>query len=887
MSRSNLTEFPKSYNYNKVEKIIYSYWQEKNLFSPDVSDDKEPFTVIMPPPNVTGTLHYGHALTTAIEDALIRWNRMRGKSTLWLPGSDHAGIATQVVVEKMLMETQGLTRHDIGREKFLEHVWEWVEKYGGIIDDQFNSLGASCDWSRKSFTLDTGPSFAVRTTFVNLYNKGKIYRGEKIINWCPRCLTSLSDLEVRHAEENGKLYYIKYKVVGLDETLIVATTRPETLFGDTAVAVNPLDERYSHLLHNKIRIPLVNREVDIITDDAVELGFGTGVLKVTPAHDINDFEIGLRHQLDTINVMNPAGSLNEVTGKYSGMDRNIAREKIVKELESGNMLEKIEPLIHSIGRCDRCDTIVEPLISKQWFLEMKPLAAPAIKAVNDGEIQIIPDRFTKIYLNWMTNIRDWCISRQLWWGHRIPVWYCNYCEHMTVSIEDPQQCDSCKSTDIYQDSDVLDTWFSSGLWTHSTLGWPNNTKDLAKYYPTSVMETGYDILFFWVARMIMLGIENMGTSPFHTVYLHGLLRDETGAKMSKSKGNVLDPLDAIQKYGADALRFALTTGSTPGNDIRISENKLEAGRNFCNKIWNSCRFIDFLYTKCDSKLDLDLSNTQFTVEDSWILGRLNNLIIEVNKLLEDYQLGEAERILHDYIWNDFCDWYIEMAKVRFSNGDQRVVSILVYIMDFLLRLLHPFMPFVTEELWHRIQSIKNNNTLVQSIMISEYPQSSINIDKDDSKINVVIDLIRGIRNVRSEFNLHGIGDLTINLTTTNPDSLNIIEMEKNFIINSTKIQDILFQETSSNKISKSIKFLVSDLIVSISLSGLVDMEKEQDRLKKELFEVQSNIERLNKLLQSKNFINKAPEEVVESEQERLKLSKERKLQLEEIIESIA
>ena len=887
MSQSNLTEFPKSYDYNKVEKIIYSYWQEKNLFSPDVNDDKEPFTVIMPPPNVTGTLHYGHALTTAIEDALIRWNRMRGKSTLWLPGSDHAGIATQVVVEKMLMETLGLTRHEIGREKFLEHVWEWVEKYGGIIDDQFNSLGASCDWSRKSFTLDTGPSFAVRTTFVNLYNKGKIYRGEKIINWCPRCLTSLSDLEVRHSEENGKLYYIKYKLIDLDETLIVATTRPETLFGDTAVAVNPLDDRYSHLLHNKIRIPLVNREVDIITDDAVELGFGTGALKVTPAHDINDFEIGLRHQLDTINVMNPAGSLNEVTGKYSGMDRNIARERIVKELESGNMLEKIEPLIHSIGRCDRCDTIVEPLISKQWFLEMKPLAAPAIKAVNDGEIQIIPDRFTKIYLNWMTNIRDWCISRQLWWGHRIPVWYCNYCEHMTVSIEDPQQCGSCKSADIYQDSDVLDTWFSSGLWTHSTLGWPNDTKDLAKYYPTSVMETGYDILFFWVARMIMLGIENMGISPFHTVYLHGLLRDETGAKMSKSKGNVLDPLDAIQKYGADALRFALTTGSTPGNDIRISENKLEAGRNFCNKIWNSCRFIDFLHTKYSSKLDLDLSNTQFTVEDSWILGRLNALIIEVNKLLEDYQLGEAERILHDYIWNDFCDWYIEMAKVRFSNGDQRVVSILIYIMDFLLRLLHPFMPFVTEELWHRIQSIKNNNTLVQSIMISEYPQSSINIDKDDSSINVVIDLIRGIRNVRSEFNLHGTEDLTINITTPNPDSLNIIELEKNFIINSTKIQDILFQETSSNKISKSVKFLVSDLIVSISLSGLVDMEKELDRLKKELFEVHSNIERLNKLLQSDNFINKAPEEVVESEQERLQLSKERKLQLEEIIESIA
>tara|TARA_Y100000996_G_scaffold74595_1_gene50245 strand:- start:21854 stop:24511 length:2658 start_codon:yes stop_codon:yes gene_type:complete len=881
----NNTEFPKSYDYNKVEKLIYSYWQEKNLFSPDMDDDKDPFTVIMPPPNVTGTLHYGHALTTAIEDALIRWNRMKGKSTLWLPGSDHAGIATQVVVEKMLMETQGLSRHEIGREKFLEHVWKWVDKYGGIIDEQFNSLGASCDWSRKSFTLDDGPSLAVRTTFVNLYNKGRIYRGEKIINWCPRCLTSLSDLEVKHSEEKGDLYYIKYNVIGSNETLTVATTRPETLFGDTAVAVNPFDERYSHLLKSKIVIPLINKEVSIIADEAVELGFGTGALKVTPAHDINDFEIGIRHELDTVNIMNPDGTLNEFSGKYEGKDRMVVREEATIELETLNLLEKIEPIIHSIGRCDRCDTIVEPLVSKQWFLEMKPLAEPAIQAVNNGDIKIIPERFSKIYLNWMNNIRDWCISRQLWWGHRIPVWYCNLCDGMTVSITDPQSCSSCKSKDIYQDSDVLDTWFSSGLWTHSTLGWPNSTKDLNKFYPTSVMETGYDILFFWVARMIMFGIENMGVSPFHTIYLHGLLRDETGAKMSKSKGNVLDPLDAIQKYGADALRFALTTGSTPGNDVRISENKLESGRNFCNKIWNSCRFIDFLNSKTDGITNIDIDEQKLNIEDVWILSRLNILIQDVNKLLEDYQLGEAERILHDYIWSDFCDWYIEMAKVRFSDGDEEVVSILIYIMDILLRLLHPFMPFITEELWHRIHSMKSTNN-IESIMISDYPQSSIKIVGDDSKINIIIELIRGIRNVRSEFNIQGNEDLNIYISTTNSNSLETINLEKSFIKNTTKVNDILFEKIEDNDLSKSVKFVVSDIIVTIPLSGLIDMQKEIGRLDKELSEVDKNINRLQNLLKSENFVNKAPEEVIEAENERLVQSEERKYQLQEILKSI-
>ncbi len=720
---------------------------------------------------------------------------------------------------------------------------------------------------------------------MNLYNKGRIYRGEKIINWCPRCLTSLSDLEVKHSEEKGDLYYIKYNVIGSNESLTVATTRPETLFGDTAVAVNPFDERYSHLLKSKIVIPLINKEVSIIADEAVELGFGTGALKVTPAHDINDFEIGIRHELDTVNIMNPDGTLNEFSGKYEGKDRMVVREEATIELETLNLLEKIEPIIHSIGRCDRCDTIVEPLVSKQWFLEMKPLAEPAIQAVNNGDIKIIPERFSKIYLNWMNNIRDWCISRQLWWGHRIPVWYCNLCDGMTVSITDPQSCSSCKSKDIYQDSDVLDTWFSSGLWTHSTLGWPNSTKDLNKFYPTSVMETGYDILFFWVARMIMFGIENMGVSPFHTIYLHGLLRDETGAKMSKSKGNVLDPLDAIQKYGADALRFALTTGSTPGNDVRISENKLESGRNFCNKIWNSCRFIDFLNSKTDGITNIDIDEQKLNIEDVWILSRLNILIQDVNKLLEDYQLGEAERILHDYIWSDFCDWYIEMAKVRFSDGDEEVVSILIYIMDILLRLLHPFMPFITEELWHRIHSMKSTNN-IESIMISDYPQSSIKIVGDDSKINIIIELIRGIRNVRSEFNIQGNEDLNIYISTTNSNSLETINLEKSFIKNTTKVNDILFEKIEDNDLSKSVKFVVSDIIVTIPLSGLIDMQKEIGRLDKELSEVDKNINRLQNLLKSENFVNKAPEEVIEAENERLVQSEERKYQLQEILKSI-
>ena len=880
-----MANLEKVYNPTHVEDKWYSHWMDKKYFSADPNSEKEPYTIVIPPPNVTGMLTVGHVLNNTIQDILIRKARMEGKEACWIPGTDHASIATENKVIELLAE-QGIEKKDLTRADFLKHAFDWKEKYGGIILKQLRHLGASCDWSRKSFTLDEGPSLAVRTTFVNLYDKGKIYRGEKIINWCPRCLTSLSDLEVKHTEEKGDLFYIKYNIVGTNEALTVATTRPETLFGDTAVAVNPLDERYSHLLQSKITIPLIDREVTIISDDAVELGFGTGALKVTPAHDINDFEIGLRHELDTINVMNPDGTLNEFSGKYEGKDRMVVREESVTELQSLNLLEKIEPIVHSIGRCDRCDTIVEPLISKQWFLEMKPLAEPAIEAVNNGDIKIIPERFSKIYLNWMNNIRDWCISRQLWWGHRIPVWYCNLCDDMTASITEPETCSSCKSKDIYQDPDVLDTWFSSGLWTHSTLGWPNTTKDLNKYYPTSVMETGYDILFFWVARMIMFGIENMGVSPFHTIYLHGLLRDETGAKMSKSKGNVLDPLDAIQQYGADALRFALTTGSTPGNDVRISENKLESGRNFCNKLWNSCRFINFLYSKTNTKTNLQIDEQKLNIEDIWILSRLNILIQDVNKLLEDYQLGEAERILHDYIWSDFCDWYIEMAKVRFSEGDEEIVSILIYIMDILLRLLHPFMPFITEELWHRIHSMKSTNTNIKSIMISEYPKSSIEVVGDDSKINIIIELIRGIRNVRSEFNIQGSEDLNIYLSTTNSNSLEIIDLEKNFIKNSTKINDILFAQVEDNDLSKSAKFVVADIIVTIPLTGLINMEKEIERLKKELLEVGSNISRLQNLLKSENFVNKAPEEVVESEQERLIQSQERKYQLEEILKSI-
>ena len=660
-------QLPSAYDPASVEQRLYQKWLDAGYFTPAIDPSKKPFVVIQPPPNVTGELHLGHAQRATVEDALTRWRRMLGEPALWLPGLDHAGIATQVVVERELA-AEGLTRHDLGREKFLERVWDWVRKSRGRISEQHRRLGVSCDWSRETFTLDPGPSRAVRHTFVNLYRKGLIYRGERIINWCPRCATALSDLEVEHRETEGSLYYIHYPLVNGNGRLTVATTRPETLLGDTAVAVNPTDPRYAKFVGKEVVLPILRRRIPVVGDEAVETEFGTGALKVTPGHDPTDFDLGERHGLPIVTVMHPNGAMNAEAGPYAGLDRFEARIQIVEDLQKAGLLERVEEHRHAVGHCQRCTQVVEPMVSKQWFVSIAPLAKPALDVVRDGTVRIVPERFTRIYENWMENLRDWCISRQLWWGHRIPVWYCNACEHEIVEYEDPDACPGCASRDLRQDEDMLDTWFSSGLWPHSTLGWPDETADLDYFYPTSVMETAHDILFFWVARMIMLGLENTGKAPFHTVFLSGLIRDVEGAKMSKTRGNVLDPIEAIDQYGCDALRFALTVGNAPGNDARLGNTKLEAARNFANKIWNATRYVVRAMEEAE---DLrGWSDPQpVHLEDRWIKSSLNKLVARVTRQLEEYQLGEAEQSIYEFLWSEFCDWYIEAAKVRIRNND--------------------------------------------------------------------------------------------------------------------------------------------------------------------------------------------------------------------------
>ena len=696
-------EIPKAYDPKATEQRIYDMWLRGGYFTPEIDRSRKPFVIIMPPPNVTGELHMGHALTTALQDLMTRWHRMRGEPTLYLPGTDHAGIATQVVVERQLAQDD-MTRHQLGRQKFVELVWDWVDRYGGTIYEQLKRLGASCDWTRQRFTLDEGPSKAVRTAFVNLYKQGLIYRGERIVNWCPKCTTALSDLEVKHQEESASLYHIRYALEDGSGSLTIATTRPETLLGDTAVAVHPDDERHRHLIGRNAVLPVLKRVIPIIGDQAVDTEFGTGALKVTPGHDPNDFEIGERHKLPIVNIMNLDGTLNENAGHYQGQDRFEARENIVEELRGDGVLEKVEPHHHSVGHCDRSGDVVEPIISKQWYMRMAPLVEPAIEAVRDGRIRIIPERFAKVYYNWMENIRDWCVSRQLWWGHRIPVWYCEKCDGVTVDYEDPTVCGECGSDQLTRDPDVLDTWFSSALWPHSTLGWPDQTEDLDYFYPTTDMETGHDILFFWVARMIMMGLENTATIPFETVYLHGLIRDPEGVKMSKSKGNVMDPLDLIDDYGADALRFALTTGNSPGNDMRLNESRMEASRNFANKLWNAARYVMSNLEQQGADGDWAWPPEPAYLEDRWVMSRLNRTAAQVQSFMEEYQFGEAQRVVHDFLWSEYCDWYLEMSKVRLRSGDQSPIPVLAFVLERVLRLLHPFMPFVTEEVWQSLVS---------------------------------------------------------------------------------------------------------------------------------------------------------------------------------------
>jgi valyl-tRNA synthetase len=761
-----MTKFsiPKTYDYKSVEDRLYEYWEAKGYFKPKDDSSKVPYVISMPPPNVTGELHLGHAITLSIEDLMIRHSRMKGIPTLWVPGSDHAGIATQLQVEMHLLRTEEVTREEIGREEFVRRTWDWKRKYGGIITKQGRRLGASCDWDRERFTLDNGLSRAVREAFVRLYERGLIYRGAYLVNWSPGLRTAVSNLEVEYIEEEGTLYYFKYPVEDTDESIPVATTRPETILGDTAVAIHPDDDRFKHLLGKRCLVPMLNRPIPIIEDSYVDLEFGTGALKITPGHDQADYDIGQRHGLEILNVLNPDATMNENAGPYEGLDRYVCRERLWQDMVMASLTLKTETYTTQVPRSQRGGEAIEPMISTQWFVSMKPLAEPAIDVVRDGKIKIIPDRFTRVYFNWLENIRDWCISRQLWWGHRIPAWHCGECEHITVSREDPDRCESCGSVNIEQDPDVLDTWFSSGLWPFSTLGWPDETPDMKLFYPTTMMETGYDILFFWVARMIMMGLEFTGDIPFSLVYLHGLVRDADGRKMSKSLRNVIDPLVLMDEYGTDALRFTLLTGSTPGKDMNFSSARVEANRNFANKIWNAGRLVLASIEEAPARAKGD---SEPTLADRWILARLDQLKKEINRLFDTFQYGEAGRQLYDFFWSEFADWYLEIAKLQVDlSGDRAwlTINIMVEVLDTCLRMLHPYIPFITEELWTHLKMACENHSgdigppggWEEALIVATWPEGDPEKLIDQSAIDtfaLVMDLIRAIRNVRAEKNV--------------------------------------------------------------------------------------------------------------------------------------
>ncbi len=894
------SQMPRAYNAADVERRIYQDWLDKDYFHAAPQSGKDPYVIIMPPPNVTGELHLGHALEKALEDALIRYRRMTGVPTLWLPGTDHAGIATQWVVERQLIE-EGTTRHDIGREAFVQRVWQHVEKSGGIIHEQSRRLGISADWERHKFTLDPGPSTAVRSTFVSLYEKGLIYRHERIINRCVRCATALSDLEVDYDDVDGNLYHIRYPLEDEpDRHVTVATTRPETMLGDTGVAVHPDDPRYDGIRGRNLVLPIMGRVIPVVGDEAIDPEFGTGALKVTPAHDPIDFEVGQRHRLDAPNVIGEDGAMTRVAGKYAGVERFEARRRVVEELDSLGVLEKVEPHRHSVGHCQRCATVVEPLISMQWFVNIggheqpDSIAGKAYRAVTEGEIRIVPERFTRVYLNWLENIRDWCISRQLWWGHRIPVWYCDSCGHMTVAIDDPTACEACRSTGIRQDPDVLDTWFSSGLWPHSTLGWPGDTDDFDYFYPTTVLETGYDILFFWVARMIMLGIENTGKPPFNTVYLHGLIRDGSGAKMSKTRGNTMDPLDLVEKYGTDALRFALTTGTAPGNDLRFTENRLEAGRNYANKIWNASRFV-ISQLEGQNGLEGWSDVAPEHREDRWIVSRLDRVTADVNRALESFELGDAQQRLHEFIWNDYCDWYIEMAKIRVRNASgPSPLPTLAHVLERILRLLHPFMPFITEEIWQTLKSElpDEGDAQSESIMIAPYPASGGRIDPEaEEEIALVQQAVRAVRNTRAQLRIPAAQHLEALVEANGQRAA--IEDEADVIRALSRVEPLRIvsgdesaSDTGASENTRGVTLVVTPLVVRLPLEGVVDLDAEGDRLRSELADCDKNLERVEKLVSNPNFREKARPDVVENEESRLAELRDRQQRLNEILQQL-
>jgi len=861
----NTIDLPKAYEPGLVERKWYDFWMNQGYFTPKIDYTKKPFVVIQPPPNITGDLHLGHAITATLEDIMVRWHRMMGEPTLWLPGEDHAGIAAQMVVERAIAK-EGFSRATLGREKFMERMWQWVNGCRANIGIQHRRLGVSCDWTRERFTLDPGPSKAVRTFFVRLYEKGLIYRGERIINWCPRCSTALSDLEVEHDDVAGNLWHLRYPLEDNSGFVHVATTRPETMLGDTAVAVNPGDVRYKAYIGKRIRLPLVGRIIPIVADDSVSMEFGTGAVKVTPAHDPNDFEIGTRHNLPIINIFNNNAVVNENGGNFCGMDRLVARKAVITSLGELGLLERVETHTHAVGHCQRCRTVVEPLVSRQWFVKIGPLAAPAIAAVKNGEITILPEKFAKVYLNWMENIRDWCISRQLWWGHRIPVWYCE-CGETIVSTDDPNSCLKCASSRLVQDPDVLDTWFSSGLWTHSTLGWPDNTEDLRYFYPTTVMETAYDILFFWVARMIMMGIENTGQVPFRYVYLHGLIRDEKGDKMSKTTGNVVDPLKVIDQYGADALRFAVISGITIGNDSKLSPTKLEAGRNFANKLWNATRFV--LRYSSNERVNPDMDSMSLALEDRWIVSRLQTLIVDVDSMLQKFELGEALRSIHDFLWGEYCDWYIEICKARLATGvTDSPLPVLVSVLESALKLLHPFMPFVTEELW---QSLKKGFTGDggESIMVASYPKPvACKPDVEaEAVMGSLIEIMRAIRNVRAEYEVeqNRIIEAIVYAGSISP----LLDSYTETIERMARTKVGFAQERVGSIPPRSMALALTGIEVVISMDSLFDVQLEKERVGRELEEATREMRRLEALLRDESFCSKAPAVVVEKQREKM------------------
>ena len=879
-------ELPKVYEPQEVEGRIYKMWEEHGCFEGHRDPDKKPFTIVMPPPNVTGQLHMGHAMDSTLQDILIRFKRMQGYAALWVPGTDHAGIATQIKVEEELRKNEGLTRYDLGRDKFLERVWDWKAKYGGRIVEQQKKLGASCDWSRARFTMDDGLSAAVRHVFVTLYNKGLIYKGSRIINWCPHCTTALSDAEVEYKEKPGHLWHIKYPIQGEEgRYVVVATTRPETMLGDTGVAVNPNDDRYRDLVGKTCILPLVDKEIPIVADEYVDMEFGTGCVKMTPAHDPNDFEVGLRHNLESIRVLDDDGKINENGGKYQGLDRYEARKVIVEDLERLGLLDKITDHTHNVGTCYRCGTDVEPLISAQWFVKMEPLAREALRVVNEGEVKFVPDRFSKTYTNWMENCHDWCISRQLWWGHRIPAWYCDDCGRMTVSETDPTECEHCHSTHIHQEEDVLDTWFSSALWPFSTLGWPAETEDFKYFYPTDVLVTGYDIIFFWVARMIFSGCEHTGKPPFHTVFIHGLVRDDKGRKMSKSLGNGIDPLVIAEQYGADALRFNLVTGNSPGNDMRFYTERCEAMRNFANKIWNASRFLMMNLTidRCELPEHLEL-------EDKWILSKLNSVIPEVTENMDKYELGVAAQKVYDFIWDDYCDWYIELTKSRLQGEDAEAKinaqKVLCYVLTHILKLLHPFMPFLTEEIW---QALPHSGDY---LMLQQWPQHRAELDfpEEEKAMELIMDAIRGVRARRAEMNVPPSKKAQLTVSTLERA---VFEQGIPFLKRLAYASDVTVEGVAD---AGSDDAMTAQGMVTVTthaarlfmpLAELVDLEKEKARIEKELKKNRAELDKLEAKLGNPGFVNKAPAHVVEAEQDRAEKLRALLAKLEESAASMA